>query len=173
MDAKYCSSVCRMNALRVRKRENRLAERALAKATAESVPDHRARLEAAKAAFLARAAGARLAAQLPNLIEDPWMMAQAEFNACKTIIDHYEKRKEALALQLAKVRKPDELNVERQVVKVSEPITFPREVVLIGVSVMSGELEGEAVVYLGKKRPHLQSSERSTHRAGGWRNVDE
>lgn len=174
MDAKYCSATCRMNALRIRKREKRLAERELAKAKEANASDPQARLAASKAGFLARVAGSRLAAQLPNVKEDPFLTAQAEVFACLAMIAYYEKQKTVLTdrLQKARANRDESLDTNSCVIKRDEPITIPREATVIGVAMLSGELEGDAQVFYGSKPGRGKSPRHIAHYSHGATSYD-
>jgi hypothetical protein len=149
LDAVYCSPGCRMNALRVRKREQRLAERAAAQAKQSQGSDGQAHLAALKAAYLVRVQGARLAAGLPNLPEDPWLTAQAEIAVCDKMIDHLQERKKALQAQAAKLPAPPEAYRCRPLEgKGKDPPALSAKVVRLGVGRLHGELEGDAILYV-------------------------
>ncbi len=149
LDAIYCSPACRMNALRVRNREKRQAERASAQIKDRCGTDGQAKMAALKAAYLARVQGARLAAGLPNLPEDPWLAAQAEIAVCDKMIDALQEKKKALVEQVGKLQPPDDSFRTRPVeIKASAPLNFPRKVLRIGVGILHGDLEGDALVYV-------------------------
>lgn len=152
LDAVYCSPGCRMNALRVRKREQRMAERAAAQAKQSQGTDGQAHMAALKAAYLVRVQGARLAAGLPNLPEDPWLTAQAEIAACDKMIDHLQERKKALQNQVIKLTPPAETYRSRPMEsKGQDPPALSAKVLRIGVGMLSGELEGGAIVYVSEE----------------------
>lgn len=149
LDAIYCSPACRMNALRVRNREKRLAERAAAKVKDGCGTDGKAKMAALKAAYLVRVQGARLAAGLPNLPEDPWLATQAEIAACDRMIDALQEKKKILMEQVGKLSPPDDSFRTRPLeIKAAASLNFPRKVLRIGVGVLHGDLEGDAIVYV-------------------------
>lgn len=109
---------------------------------------------------MVRLAGARLAAHLPSLIEDPFLTAQAELGACFAMISHYEARKQAIGAQLEKMSKVYDMNFSRHSAKPMEAPVIPREDTHIGIAMLSGELEGGMVFYTGSKRTKAQPSAR-------------
>lgn len=151
-----------------------MAERARAKAKEANATDPQARLEAAKAAFLARVAGSRLAAQLPGLKEDPFLTAQAEVYACYAMISYYEKRKKTLLDHLQKARqgRDDSLSSNSAVIKRDAPINIPREAQWIGVGMLAGELEGDAQIFFAWKPGRGRAPVRIAHDAAGGTSIE-
>jgi hypothetical protein len=152
LDAVYCSPGCRMSALRVRKREQRMAERAAARAKEGRGTEGQVRLAALKAAYQVRVQGARLAVGLPNLPEDPWLTAQAEIAACDKMIDHLQEHKKALQAQAAKLPAPSEAYRSRPLEsKGKDPPGLSAKVLRFGVGMLHGELEGEAILFISEE----------------------
>lgn len=148
LDAVYCSPKCRMNALRIRKRERRLAERAQAKAKEDKASDVQARMQALRAAFLVRVQGARLAAAQPNLVEDQWLNLRAEVAVCDKMIAYYTEKKKVLQAQLERLSEP-KMSYHYKDIKSSDALTLPEKATTrIGVAIQPGEFEGDAMVYL-------------------------
>lgn len=150
LDAVYCSPKCRMNALRIRKREKRMAERAEAKAKEGKASDAQVRQQAQRAAFLVRIQGARLAAAQPNLVEDQWLNLRAEVAACDKMISYYTEKKKHLQAQLERLSEP-KMNYYYRDIKASDPTPLSdkdKAATRIGLAIQPGEFEGDAMIYL-------------------------
>ena len=150
LDAVYCSPGCRMNALRVRKREKRMSERAAAQAKDSCGSDGQARMAALRAAYMVRLQGARLAGGLPNLAEDPWLATQAEIAVCDKMLDHLQEKRKTLLAQISKLPPPpDESFRTRPLeIKSADSLELPRKAVRVGVGMLHGDLDGDAIVYV-------------------------
>lgn len=147
LDAKYCSDGCRMNALRVRKREKRLADRAATQAKDSGASEAQARLHAQRAAMLTRVQGARLAASLPNLKEDVLLNLHAEVAVCDKLIAYYTERKKVAEAQLRQHREPQASSILHFDVPAGEVPALPPQATQIGVAMQTGEFDGSAMIY--------------------------
>jgi hypothetical protein len=150
MDARFCSALCRMNALRARKREKRVAERAKKVAEEANLSSAQTRAESAKAAFLSRQQAGRLAAQRPSLAEDVWLTAKAEVAACDKLIAALQERRRAAEAQLGKLREPTTYSSRPLEMKLGGAAELPTKATRVGLAVLPGAFEDEAMVFIGE-----------------------
>lgn len=150
IDARYCSPLCRMNAARARDREKRVSERAQQAATAANLSSAQTRAETAKAAFLSRIQAGRLAAQRPSVTEDVWLTAKAEIAACDKLIAALQERRRAAEAQLSKLREPSSFHSRPLELRLDAPAELPAKTSRVGIAVLPGEFEGEAMVYIAE-----------------------
>lgn len=150
IDARYCSPLCRMNASRARDREKRFAERAQKAAEVANLSMAQTRAETAKATFLSRIQAGRLAAQRASVTEDVWLTAKAEIAACDKLIAALQERRRTAEAQLFKLREPSSFHSRPLELKLDAPADLPAKTLRVGVAVLPGEFEGEAMVYIAE-----------------------
>lgn len=152
-----------MNALRARNREKRVSERAQKAAQEANLSTAQSRAQVAKAAFLSRVQASRLAAQLPSLTEDVWLNARAEVSACDKMIAALQERRKVAQAQLEKLREPQNVNYRFAEVQLDKPVEVPKVATRIGVAVLVGDQEGEAMVYFADPVGRGEYPERRTY----------